>query len=154
MFFVRLFDLCLFGFVCFSSSWCLGRATACNCATPWTFLLPFLWWKVFVSLFVCCLFSLVSIIGDLLNGEAKVVFTDFDNIKVGWGCTRRSTRTKECHDPWLEVSTRSPNPSGNVWKTVFSKLRKHFGIKRRDIMLKDTSKRKYILSRRRHVMTN
>ena len=25
-----------------SSSWCLGRTAACNCGTPWTFLLPFL----------------------------------------------------------------------------------------------------------------
>ena len=25
-----------------SSSWCLGRAAACDCGTPWTFLLPFL----------------------------------------------------------------------------------------------------------------
>ena len=38
--FVRLFDLCLFGFVCFSSAWCLGRAAVCDCGTPWTFLLP------------------------------------------------------------------------------------------------------------------
>ena len=39
VFFVRLFDLRLFGFVVASSSWCLGRAVACG--TPWTFLLPF-----------------------------------------------------------------------------------------------------------------
>ena len=25
-----------------SSSWGLGRATVCDCGTPWTFLLPFL----------------------------------------------------------------------------------------------------------------
>ena len=37
--FVRLFDLCLFGFVGFSSSWGLGRAAVCDCGTPWTFLL-------------------------------------------------------------------------------------------------------------------
>ena len=24
-------------------SWCLGRAAACDCGTPWTFLLPFLY---------------------------------------------------------------------------------------------------------------
>ena len=36
-----LFDLSLFGFVCFSSSWCLGRAAICDCGSPWTFLLPF-----------------------------------------------------------------------------------------------------------------
>ena len=37
---VRLFDLCLFGFVS-SFSWGLGRAAVCDCGTPWTFLLPF-----------------------------------------------------------------------------------------------------------------
>ena len=41
MLFVRVFDLCLFGFSVSSSSWCLGRAAACDCGTPWTFLLPF-----------------------------------------------------------------------------------------------------------------
>ena len=37
--FVRLFDVCLFGFV--GSSWCLGRAASCDCGTPKTFLLTF-----------------------------------------------------------------------------------------------------------------
>ena len=46
--FVRLFGLCLFRFVS-SSSWGLGRAAVCDCGTPWTFLLPFLYpWK-------CCI---------------------------------------------------------------------------------------------------
>ena len=40
--FVCLFDLRLFGLSVSSSSWCLGRAAACNCCTPWTFLLHFL----------------------------------------------------------------------------------------------------------------
>ena len=39
--FVRLFDLCLFGFVGFLFSCGLGRAAVCDCGTPWTFLLPF-----------------------------------------------------------------------------------------------------------------
>ena len=39
--FVRLADLCLFGFFGFSSPWCLGRAAVCDCGTPWTFLLSF-----------------------------------------------------------------------------------------------------------------
>ena len=26
----------------YSSSWCLRRASVCDCGTPWTFLLPFL----------------------------------------------------------------------------------------------------------------
>ena len=41
MFFVRLFDLRLFALSVFSSSWCLGRAAACDCGTLWLFLLPF-----------------------------------------------------------------------------------------------------------------
>ena len=32
----------------FSSSWCLGRAAVCDCDTPWTFLLPFLWQEGFL----------------------------------------------------------------------------------------------------------
>ena len=30
-----------------SSSWCLGRAAVCDCGTPWTFLLPFLYSVLF-----------------------------------------------------------------------------------------------------------
>ena len=41
--FVRLFDLRLFGFICFHFILCLGRAAVWNCGTPWTFLLPFLY---------------------------------------------------------------------------------------------------------------
>ena len=37
MLFLHLFDLRLFGFVCFLS-WCLGRAAVCDCGTPWTSL--------------------------------------------------------------------------------------------------------------------
>ena len=44
--FVCLFDLCLFGFV--ASSWGLGRAAVCDCGTPWTFLLPFFFFKTFI----------------------------------------------------------------------------------------------------------
>ena len=40
--FVRLFGLCLFGFVGYSSSWGLGKAVVCDRGTPWTFLLHFL----------------------------------------------------------------------------------------------------------------
>ena len=39
--FVRLFDLCLFGFVGFLFLLGLGRAAVCDCGTPWTFLLSF-----------------------------------------------------------------------------------------------------------------
>ena len=41
VFFVCLFDLRLFGFVCFLFLLYLGRAAVCDCSTPWTFLLPF-----------------------------------------------------------------------------------------------------------------
>ena len=39
--FVRLFGLCLFGFVGFFFLLGSGRGCVCNCGTPWTFLLPF-----------------------------------------------------------------------------------------------------------------
>ena len=39
--FVCLFDLRLFGFVCFLFLLVFGRAEVCDCGTPWTFLLPF-----------------------------------------------------------------------------------------------------------------
>ena len=42
MLFVRLFDLCCLVLSVSSSSWCLGRAAVCDCGTPWTFFLPFL----------------------------------------------------------------------------------------------------------------
>ena len=40
MFFVRLYDLRLFGFVCFLFLLVSGKAAVCDCGTPWTFLLP------------------------------------------------------------------------------------------------------------------
>ena len=30
-----------------SSLWCLGRAAVCDCGTPWTFLLPFFFFKIY-----------------------------------------------------------------------------------------------------------
>ena len=39
--FVRLFDLCLFGFVGFLFLLGSGKAAVCDCGTRWTFLLPF-----------------------------------------------------------------------------------------------------------------
>ena len=41
VFFIRLFDLRLFGFVCFLFLLVSWRATVCDCGTTWTFLLPF-----------------------------------------------------------------------------------------------------------------
>ena len=39
MFLVRLYDLCLFGFVCFLFRFVTGEGLrlACDCGTPWTF---------------------------------------------------------------------------------------------------------------------
>ena len=48
-------DLRLFGFVCFLSSWCLERASVCDCGTPWTFLLP-LFFFFFFFFFFCFFF--------------------------------------------------------------------------------------------------
>ena len=42
VFFVRLFDLRLFGFVCFLFLLVSGKAAVCDCGTPWTFSLTFL----------------------------------------------------------------------------------------------------------------
>ena len=39
--FVRLFDLCLFGFVGFLFLLVSGKGAVCDCGTPWTFLMPF-----------------------------------------------------------------------------------------------------------------
>ena len=41
MLFACLFDLRLFSFVCFLFLLVSGKAVACYCGTPWTFLLPF-----------------------------------------------------------------------------------------------------------------
>ena len=38
---VRLFDLCLFGFVCSLFLFVSWKGAACDCCTPWTFLLFF-----------------------------------------------------------------------------------------------------------------
>ena len=39
--FMRLFDLCFFGFVGFLFLLVSGGSAVCDCGTPWTFLLPF-----------------------------------------------------------------------------------------------------------------
>ena len=57
--FVHLFDLHLFVLSVSSSSWCFGRAAACDCGTPWTILLPF----CVLCVIVCLLFLLVSLVG-------------------------------------------------------------------------------------------
>ena len=41
MLFIRLFDLCLFGFVCFVFLFLSGVCWACDFGTPWTFLSHF-----------------------------------------------------------------------------------------------------------------
>ena len=47
--FIRLFGLCLFRFVGFLFLLGSGKGCGCDCGTPWTFLLPFLY-------FLCSLF--------------------------------------------------------------------------------------------------
>ena len=49
MLFAQLFDLCIFVVSVSSSSWCLGRAAVCDCGTPWTFLLPFIYLYFFYN---------------------------------------------------------------------------------------------------------
>ena len=46
--FVRLFDLCLFGFVGFLFLLMSRKAAVCDCGTPWTFLLPFFFTKIVI----------------------------------------------------------------------------------------------------------
>ena len=59
--FERLFNLCLFGFVGSSASWCLGGATVCDCGTPWAFLVSLLC-KCFTPGFsLTFIYSLISI---------------------------------------------------------------------------------------------
>ena len=38
---LRLVIVALPGLFSYLFSWCLGRTAACDCGTPWTFLLPF-----------------------------------------------------------------------------------------------------------------
>ena len=68
--FVRLFDLCLFGFCRFSLPRCLGRAAVWDCGTPWTFLLPFISYN---SFFIICSSSLYPSIGT--SGQLCVNMT-------------------------------------------------------------------------------
>ena len=45
--FVRLFDLRLFGFVCFLFLLVSGKGCGCDCGTTWTFLLRFFFFFFF-----------------------------------------------------------------------------------------------------------
>ena len=49
--FERLFDLPLFGFVCFLFLLMSGKGCGYDCDTPWTFLLPFFWYDTVNKLF-------------------------------------------------------------------------------------------------------
>ena len=53
VFFVRLFYFACLVLSVFSYSWCLGRAAACDCGTPWTFLFPLFY-------FACLVLSVFS----------------------------------------------------------------------------------------------
>ena len=61
VFFVRLFDLCLFGFVGFLFLLVSGKGCVCDCGTPWTFILPFFHTSLLLQtwpLLLCCLIHL------------------------------------------------------------------------------------------------
>ena len=65
-----------------SSSWCLGRAAACDCGTPWTFVLPFLQISTTLAVKSCiilvCLFMNVC---KLLN-KSQIMFKKKGKRKV------------------------------------------------------------------------
>ena len=95
--FVRLFDLRLFGFVCYLLVF--WRAAACDCDTPWTFLLPFLIWTVqkniylqwfWHSVFVKSFFLYMKI-GYKVNGIRQTVCMvntiTVNNVASLFGCT-------------------------------------------------------------------
>ena len=50
MFYVGLFDLRWFGFVCFLFLLVSGKGAVCVCGTPWTFLLPFFCMLIYMFL--------------------------------------------------------------------------------------------------------
>ena len=63
--FVRLFDLRLFGFVCFLFLLVLGRAAVCVCGTPWTF--P-----------TCCLLDIDNIYFDQMVDQIYITELQLD----------------------------------------------------------------------------
>ena len=75
-----------------SSSWCLGRAAACDCGTPWTFLLPSL---LFVyTIFLTTSFSIRSLLfvhtiffTTFISNEVFAVCLHYilDNFHFQWG---------------------------------------------------------------------
>ena len=71
--FVRLFDLCLFGFVGFLFLLVSGRAAVCNCGTPWTFLLSL--FCLYVSLILFPHLSFLWCLGKAVlrdNGISRI----------------------------------------------------------------------------------
>ena len=80
--FVRLFDLCLFGFVGYLFLLVSGKGWGCDCGTPWTFLLSlllllffffFLLWQGFAFLF--------STGSTLKDSSRKTCLHNFDPLK-------------------------------------------------------------------------
>ena len=51
LFFFFFFFVCSLFLSVFSSSWCLGRAAVCDCGTPLTFLLPFVFQHVCINVY-------------------------------------------------------------------------------------------------------
>ena len=66
MLFVHLFDLGLFGFICFLSSSCQGCAAACDCGTPWKYQ------YIFTKLGICVV--IVEIWFRIANGLISSIF--------------------------------------------------------------------------------
>ena len=85
MLFVYLFDLYLFGFVCFSSSWVLGRPrNSLDFSLTFFFCIICLIWCYFVLVF----FSLFSIAITLLGVKRDnlCAFRTFDRFVLVWIC--------------------------------------------------------------------
>ena len=91
--FVRLFDLCLFGFVSYLFLLVSGKAAVCDCGTPWTFLLPCLW-RLAIFVAVCFFLNCIHLV-RMGRGYFGCFF--FFSMDGGLG--------KACHILWVRVSS-------------------------------------------------
>ena len=66
MLFVRLFDLRLFGFVCFLFLLVSGKDAVCDCGTLWTFVLLF-FFHITASVVFAYVFIKAYVVGTHLN---------------------------------------------------------------------------------------
>ena len=115
--FIRLFDFCLFGVVCFSSSWCLGRAAVCDCGTPWTFSLTFFCIRIKTQISInnrimkTCLYNLDT--PPPLKPHFYIVKLGFTGVYIIFA---------QKHRLWVLVRTSSTRLSmfwAEVWKYQF-----------------------------------